>query len=244
MSNCLILVPARYGSTRFPGKPLALIHKKPMISYVVENCKNSKMDYAIVTDNSEIEEFVKSIDGTVVRVDDEIETGSERIALAFERFFKGSKNYDYIINVQGDEPLLNADVINKLVDEHRNSNFDIYTGVKKRNSKESEYLNPNVVKCVKSEITNQCLYFSRASLPFIREDESSEWFQHIGIYSYKTKALEKFVTLSTSNLEKQERLEQLRALENGLTIGAGELDIEIIGVDTPEDIYKIEKALS
>jgi len=244
MSNCLILVPARYGSTRFPGKPLALIHNKPMISYVVENCKNSKMDYAIVTDNSEIEEYVKSIDGSVVRVDDEIETGSERIALAFERFFKTSKNYDYIINVQGDEPLLNAAVIKKLVDEHKQSNFDIYTGVKKRKSSDEEYLNPNVVKCVKSQKTNQCLYFSRASVPFTREGEASEWFQHIGIYCYKTEALEKFVTLPIFSLEKQERLEQLRALESGLTIGAGELDIEIIGVDTPEDIYKIEKALS
>ncbi len=243
MSNCLILVPARFGSTRFPGKPLALIHEKPMISYVVANCIATGFDYAIVTDNSDIEDYVKSINGSVVRVDDDITTGSERIALAYDRFFKDQKDYEYIINVQGDEPLLNGDVIKTLVEDHKKSDFDIYTGVKKRRSSEPDFLNPNVVKCVKAQDSHQCLYFSRASIPTVRNGEEIDWFQHIGLYCYKVDALEKFVSFPVSQLESSERLEQLRALENRLTIGASELDIEIIGVDSPEDIFKIEKAL-
>lgn len=243
MFRCLILVPARFGSTRFPGKPLALINKKPMIEYVIENCENSGFDYSVVTDNSEIEDHIKSIGKNVVRVDDDVETGSERIALAYQRFFKESGKYDLIINVQGDEPLLNGELIKSVGESHANSQFDIYTAVKKRCSKDADFFNTNIVKCVKLTSTNKCLYFSRSPIPLSREDENPSWFQHIGLYSYKVSSLEKFVSLPAGEYEQIEKLEQLRALENNMSIGAQEINIEILGVDSPSDIPKIEKVL-
>ena len=242
MSKFLILVPARFGSSRFPGKPLAKINNKPMIEYVVENCKDTGFDYSIVTDNDEIESFVQSIKGNVVRVDDDVTTGSERIALAYKRFFD-DKDYEFIINVQGDEPLLIANEIKMIGLAHQSSDFDIFTGVKKRKSTDPEFKNSNVVKCIYSQVTNQCLYFSRESIPFNRDGIDHDWFQHIGIYSYKVKALLDFVELNESAFERGEKLEQLRALENGMTLGAELTEINLIGVDTPEDIHKIEGAL-
>lgn len=243
MSNCLILVPARFGSSRFPGKPLAKIHQKTMIEYIIENCQNTGFDWAIVTDNDEIEAKVNSCQGNVIRVDDDVATGSERIALAYMRFYS-EKKYSYIINVQGDEPLLVADAIKTLAKSHEQSPYDIYTAVKKRLMTEDDFQNPNVVKCVKSTVNGQCLYFSRSSIPYDRSAETGHWLQHIGLYSYRPEALLKFVDLPVSEIENSEKLEQLRALENGMTIGAVELDIKLIGVDTPEDIKKVEEVLS
>lgn len=243
MKKFLVLIPARFGSTRFPGKPLAKINNKPMIQYVVENIEKTGFDYAVVTDNNEIESFINSINGSVVRVNDDVTTGSERISLAYSRFFK-SGNYDFIINVQGDEPLLVADEVKDIADFHEKFPFDICTAVKKRRSSEEEFKNPNLVKCIFSEVTNECLYFSRESIPYNRDQKEHDWFHHIGIYSYKTKALEKFVSYPESKLEDCEKLEQLRALENGLKIGAKLTTINLIGVDTPEDIQKIEGVLS
>lgn len=243
MSDYLILVPARFGSSRFPGKPLAKILGRPMIEYVVRNCQASGFDYAVVTDNDEIERCIKEFGGNVVRVDDEINTGSERIALAYERFFL-DKNYKYIINVQGDEPLLDANIIQKIGLAHTDSAFDIYTAVKERGANDSDFINPNVVKCVRSKITQECLYFSREAIPYSRDKAPFNWLQHIGIYSYKVDALAKFVKMKTSHYEDLEKLEQLRALENGLSIGAVEITKNLFGVDTPEDIKKIEGVLS
>lgn len=242
MSKWLILVPARYGSSRFPGKPLAKINNKPMIHYVVENCQNSGFDYAIVTDNDEIEHSVKSIGGNVVRVDNDVPSGSERIELAYKKYF-ADKDYEYIINVQGDEPLLKGEIIKEIGVAHEKHAYDIFTAVKVRKSSEVEFKNPNIVKAVYCENSDQCLYFSRQSIPYARESEEHVWYQHIGIYCYRKSALEQFVSNPISHLENVEKLEQLRALENGLTIGAIKLDINLIGVDTPEDLKKIEGEL-
>ena len=242
MSKWLILVPARFGSSRFPGKPLAKIHDKPMIHYVVENCIDSGFDYAVVTDNDEIEASIKEINGNVVRVDDDVPSGSERIAIAYKRYFS-NKNYEYIINVQGDEPLLKGELIKQVGLAHEKHSYDIFTAIKERNSLEEDFLNPNIVKAVFCENSNQCLYFSRQSVPFARETEEFPWYQHIGIYCYRKEALDKFVSNPMSHLEDLEKLEQLRALENGLTLGATKLDVNIIGVDTPEDLVRIEGEL-
>ena len=240
MSRTLILVPARFGSTRFPGKPLAKINGKTMISYVVKNCRESGLDFAIVTDNDEIEKEVKSLDAKVVRVDDDVTTGSERIALAYGRNFE---NYEFIINVQGDEPLLTGNVIKELAIFHQNNaKFDITTMVRRRSTNDPEYNNPNVVKCILTQ-AGECLYFTRANGPFNNTGVEQYWNHHIGIYSYKVSALEKFVTCDPSPLERIEKLEQLRALENGMKIGATECEIQLIGVDAPEDIAKIEGVL-
>jgi len=243
MSNALILIPARYGSSRFPGKPLAKILDKPMIQHVIENCQASGHDCAVVTDDERIENVLKNLKLPCVRVDDEVSTGSERIALAYERFFSNN-NYDFIVNVQGDEPLLKASILKKLVEYHSASGFDISTAVKARSSSEEDYKNPNIVKCVYSEKDGKCLYFTRASAPHFRDNTSGEWHQHIGLYSYKISALKSFVKLEESRLEKAEKLEQLRAMENGMSLGAIIVNETLIGVDTPEDIHRIEGVLS
>lgn len=240
MSGILILIPARFGSSRFPGKPLAKINNKSMISYVVENCQSTGFDYAVVTDNDEIEAEVKNIGGNVVRVDDEVSTGSERIALALSKYFT-DKAYDYIINVQGDEPLLDSQSIKSLGEFHQShQDFDICTVVKERSFLEKDFTNPNVVKAAYSTESKECLYFSRSSMPYNRDEQEGRWHQHIGIYSYKKEALLNFVKLSPSRLEDLEKLEQLRALENKMKIGAMPSQLNLIGVDTPEDIVKIE----
>ncbi len=241
MANILILAPARYESSRFPGKPLALINNRPMIHYVVENCRRTGFDYAMVTDDQRIQESVESIQGNIVRVDDAVTTGSARIAIAYDRYFS-QKKYDLIINVQGDEPMLKPDFIEEIAKAHLESQFDIYTAVRKREKSESDFTNSDVVKCVWSEVTNQALYFSRSSIPFTKNTDGF-WFQHIGVYSYRPECLLRFNKLPSSKLELEENLEQLRALENAMTIGALEIKQKLIGVDRPEDIEKVQGAL-
>lgn len=243
MSEFLILIPARYNSSRFPGKPLAKIHNKTMIEYVYKNCSDSGFDSVIVTDDERIENEVKSFNGNVVRIDDEVETGSERIALAYSRNFS-DKPYKYIINVQGDEPLLISEEIKNIAKFHKENDYDIATAVKERSSLEEDFKNNNTVKCIYSPMTHECLYFSRESIPFSRDAKKHSWYQHIGIYSYKVTALEKFVKLDFGTYEQLEKLEQLRALENGLSIGAMKTNLNLIGVDAPSDIKKIEDILS
>ena len=240
MTNTLILVPSRYGSSRFPGKPLAMINGTPMIAHIVQNCRETGFDFAIVTDDERIEAAVNEANGVAVRVDEEVDTGSERIALALEKHFS-HKSYEFVVNMQGDEPLMRAESIKKVVEAHARSKFDIFTGLKSRSGDGEMYESSNVVKAAFSEETAQCFYFSRASIPFYQNQEVKEWYQHIGIYSYRTEALKKFMTLKPTKLEQAEKLEQLRALENGLTMGAVKLDVELLGVDTPEDIKAVEK---
>lgn len=243
MSEVLLLIPARFASGRFPGKPLANIASKTMIEHVVDNCLESKFDYAVVTDDERIENHLKDKKLNVVRVDDDVPSGSERIALAYERYFK-NKDYKLVINIQGDEPLLKADEIKKIANFHLdNSFFDIVTMIKPRKSTDEDYKNPNVVKCIFAENTKTCLNFTRASSPYSRDGGEFTWHQHIGVYSYLVKALTEFVKLPSSRLEKLESLEQLRALENNYKIGAITTDVTLFGVDVPEDIKKVEGVL-
>lgn len=240
----VVLIPARYNSSRFPGKPLAVISGVSMIERVYRNCELSGLECAVVTDDTRIEEHVLRFGGKVVRVDDDVPSGSERIALAFERFYKERK-FEMVINVQGDEPLLKGDILRELAAFHAESTFEIATLIRPRSSQEVEFSNPNVVKAVYCEESKKCLYFSRASLPFSRDSiPDYKWFQHIGVYSYKASALEAFVKLPESNLEVMERLEQLRALENNMSIGAIVSTQKLVGVDVPEDVKKVEEVLS
>lgn len=243
MAKVIILIPARFASSRFPGKPLSLISGISMIERVYKNCKASGLDTYVVTDDERIETHVKEFGGSVLRIDDDVPSGSERIALAYERFLK-KDSPSLVINVQGDEPLLKGDVLKELADFHLNSNFEVTTLVRERSVKEEDFKNPNVVKAVYSSATKQCLYFSRGSLPFDRDgNRDYNWYQHIGVYSYKPEALSRFVKLPMSKLEDLEKLEQLRALENQMTIGAIMTKQKLIGVDTPSDIQKVEGAL-
>jgi 3-deoxy-manno-octulosonate cytidylyltransferase (CMP-KDO synthetase) len=243
MASVQILIPARFQSSRFPGKPLAKITGKTMIERVYENCAKSGFESAVVTDDSRIEEAVKAFGGKVLRVDDDVPSGSERIALAYERYL-AARNPELVMNVQGDEPLLEGDVLKELAKFHLGSHYEITTLVRERKASEEDFKNPNVVKAVWSEKSKQCLYFSRNSLPFDRDNRNHHsWYQHIGVYSYRPKALSAFVKLPLGKLEDLEKLEQLRALENEMKIGAILTTQKLIGVDIPEDIQKVEGAL-
>lgn len=241
MSKVVVLIPARYQSSRFPGKPLALLKNKTMIERVYQNAATSGLECAVVTDDDRIEAEVKKFGGKVIRVNDDVPSGSERIALAYERFYAGRA--DLVINVQGDEPLLPGESLKTLTEFHLNSTYDVATMVRPRQSSEEDFKNPNVVKAVLAT-TNQCLYFSRASLPYDRDAKAEyEWHQHIGVYSYRPKALKEFVKAPVSRLEDLEKLEQLRAMEMGFTIGALKVNYILQGVDTPEDVQKVERYL-
>jgi 3-deoxy-manno-octulosonate cytidylyltransferase (CMP-KDO synthetase) len=243
MASVVVLIPARFGSSRFPGKPLALIAGRSMIDRVYSNCKTSGFKTAVVTDNDEIEKHVLAFGGTVLRVDDDVPSGSERIALAYQRFLSDTKA-DLVINVQGDEPLLKGDVLKELAEFHLKSSYPITTLLRERKASEEDFKNPNVVKAVWADKTGQCLYFSRQSLPYDRDGgKDYSWYQHIGVYSYRPEALLAFVKLPMSPLEDLEKLEQLRALENGYSIGAVLTTQKLMGVDVPDDIQKVEGAL-
>lgn len=249
--SVLILIPARFASSRFPGKPLAIIAGKTMISRVLENCsKTSHPEIAfhayVVTDSKEVEEHVRTISDKVVRVDDDVISGTLRIELAYNRFFK-DKNYDLVINVQGDEPLLEGSDLARLAEFHLNKPYDITTLVKKQMGFGSVFQDANKVKVAMSELTGAAFYFSRAGIPFKRDssvDEKNDyWFLHIGVYSYRPSALGRFAVGSVSRLEDLEKLEQLRALEMGMTIGALETNSIVMGVDHPSDVLKVEEVL-
>jgi 3-deoxy-manno-octulosonate cytidylyltransferase (CMP-KDO synthetase) len=243
MARVVILIPARFASSRFPGKPLALIAGKTMIERVYKNCQESGYPTYVVTDHDGIEKHVKDFGGKVLRIDDDVPSGSERIALAYERHLQ-SENYELVINVQGDEPLLKGDVLKELAEFQLNSSFDIATLLRSRSVKEEDFTNANVVKAVFSRDSKQCLYFSRQSIPFDREGGKDYlWYQHIGVYSYRPQALASFVRLPLSVLEDLEKLEQLRALENKMTIGAVLTTQKLIGVDVPYDVIKVEGVL-
>lgn len=243
MAPAVVLIPARYGSSRFPGKPLAVIKGKSMVERVYFNCLSSGFECAVVTDNDEIEDAVKAFGGKVLRVDDDVPSGSERIALAYVRFMEKHQP-SLVINVQGDEPMLKGEVLRDLARFHLSSPFDIATLLRERRSGEEDFRNPNVVKAVWSRDSGQCLYFSRQSLPFDRDGgRDFAWHHHIGVYSYRPEALLSFVKLPVARLEDLEKLEQLRALENKMSIGAILTDQKLIGVDVPGDIKKVEGAL-
>lgn len=244
-TKILVLIPARFDSTRFPGKPLALILGKPMIQWVYErvaSLKNDQIDCVtcVVTDNEKVKNAVEHFGGKVCLVSDYTESGTERIALALNRFFKNDK-FDLVINVQGDEPLIKAKIIEDLAIFHQQNNFDITTVVRADNQIGQE---PNTVKAIYCPKNGRCLYFSRSEIPFDRTKSRETLYAHVGIYSFRPEALNKFCELTVGYYEKIESLEQLRALENGLTIGAIQVDVRLQGVDTPEDIAKVEGKLN
>lgn len=245
----LILIPARFASTRFPGKPLAKIASinQTMIERVYQNCSATGFTTCVVTDNEDIERHVKTFGGLVKRVDDNVPSGSERILLAYQRYF-AQDNYELVINVQGDEPLLEADELNRLANFHSHSHFDIATLVRPMSGFAEDFRDPNRVKVIYTATQGICHYFSRAPIPFVRDTsvdlEREEWFLHIGVYSYRPEALVRFGQEGCSYYESLEKLEQLRALEMGMQIGAVTTNRLLIGVDTPEDLIKLEGVLS
>jgi len=236
----VVVIPARYASTRLPGKPLAKINGVPMILRVAENCMKSIADRVIVaTDNQEILQVCEKMDGLEsVMSPEDIQTGTDRVA----RVAKYLQD-DVIINVQGDEPFIDPELINALVkDLEDNKDAHMNTACVKFTEDEDPN-NPNVVKVVK-DVKGNALYFSRSAVPFDRDGSKPTYFKHIGIYGFNRKFLMEYAGMEESGLEKSEKLEQLRALENGYKIRVVETDYNPISVDTPEDLEKCEKYLT
>jgi 3-deoxy-manno-octulosonate cytidylyltransferase (CMP-KDO synthetase) len=234
------VIPARYSSTRFPGKPLALIHGRSMISRVYERCKNATMlnEVVVATDDERIYDHVREFGGQVVMTSESHPSGTDRCA---EVASKLEKNPDVIINIQGDEPYIHPLQIDLLAAAFHERECNIATLV--RTAAEGEDLSdPNIVKVVRSAVTGKALYFSRSRIPYIQGSDHSEIasFMHIGIYGYRTNTLSELTKLPVTPLEIAEKLEQLRWLEHGFMIHTIISDQPNHSVDTPEDIARIE----
>jgi 3-deoxy-manno-octulosonate cytidylyltransferase (CMP-KDO synthetase) len=240
------IIPARYSSSRFPGKPLALINGKTMIQRVFEQVKKTDVlsDVFVATDDNRIEKHIKDFGGKVVMTSMDHKSGTDR---CFEAAFHvksdlNIKENDVIINIQGDEPYINPLQIKQVVDCFQNEEVRIATLIKKINNKD-DLFNPNVVKCIISD-KKKAIYFSRQAIPYIRNKPPEEWikiqpfYKHIGIYAYCYSMLENIVKLKQSSLEISESLEQLRWIQNDIPVYTEFTNFESIAVDTPEDIDK------
>jgi 3-deoxy-manno-octulosonate cytidylyltransferase (CMP-KDO synthetase) len=250
--NFLGVIPARFSSSRFPGKPLALINGISMINRVYEQAKKSTLVSKVVvaTDDARIKLHVESFGGEVLLTSSEHKSGTDRCyeALTILHKIEKHKRFDAVINIQGDEPFINPEEIDTVCNCFKEKDIQIATLIKKISTNE-ELINSNVVKVIVDK-NKKALYFSRAVIPFVRGIEQGEWlknyayYKHIGIYAYTVKTLEEITKLSMSELEKTESLEQLRWLENGYSIKTEITEYESHAVDTPEDLLKIEQIYS
>ncbi len=241
--HILGVLPARWGSTRFPGKPLHPIAGKPLIQHVWERCRRcSRLDDLIVaTDDTRIRDAVLAFGGNVVMTSPEHPTGTDRIAEAVRAIPRAT----HIVNIQGDEPLIDPALIDELAAAMTaDPSLDMATAANPLEPSDPAVLDPNVVKVVVA-LDGRALYFSRSPLPFFRTPvEGLPVLRHKGIYAYRRAFLERFVTWPPSPLEMAESLEQLRALENGASIKVLSTSDTSPGVDTPEQALEIERLLS
>jgi len=238
--NIVAIIPARYGSTRFRGKPLAAIHGKPMIQWVYENVVQCGcIDRVIVaTDNEDIAAAVKDFRGEFCMTSSTHATGTDRIAEV-----AGTLDARLIVNVQGDEPLLPPEAIRLAVTPLMEDESIPMGTLKTKLHTESDIADPHIVKVV-TDSSGFALYFSRAPIPCVQSEYITvDFFKHIGLYVYRKDFLCTFAGLAQSPLEKAERLEQLRVLENGYPIKVVETDSDPVGVDVPDDIARVERLL-
>ncbi|MCE5313138.1 MAG: 3-deoxy-manno-octulosonate cytidylyltransferase [Nitrospiraceae bacterium] len=242
----IVIIPARYASTRFPGKPLCPLKDKPLIQHVYERAAKAKRADAVfvATDNRMIFNAVQGFGGRAVLTSEHHQSGTDRIAEALTIIEETeSLKPDVVVNLQGDEPLVRPDMIDDVISLLDDNRADMGTLVKRITSP-SEIDNPNVVKALFGP-EGFALYFSRAAVPYYRDEGVLKiYYKHIGIYSYRRDVLLKFSKMELTPLEKAEKLEQLRALENGFKIKIKETEFETIGVDTPEDLERAERCLS
>lgn len=240
MGKIAIIIPARYGSTRLPAKPLLEVNNKSIIQYVYEAALKSELaDCVIVaTDDDRIKAAVEKFGGVCELTSPNHKCGSDRIAEIANRH----PEFEYILNLQGDEPQITPKVIDlaikALLDD---KTADISTLVREINSSE-QINNPNCVKCV-FDCDYNALYFSRCPIPFARNAEQSPYYAHIGIYGYRKSSLIKMTQLEQCTLEKQESLEQLRALYNGMKIKVAITTLNPVGIDTIEDYEKFKNMM-
>ncbi len=242
--DCVIVIPSRMGSTRFPAKVLALLAGKPIVRWCWEAAVAADVGPVLVaTENQKVVDAVKAFGGDAVMTSDQCQSGSDRVYEAAKK-----RTEQIIINLQGDQPLIRAETIRavaKVLEDNKKA--DIATAVMPL-SAETELPsaarridNPNVVKAAMGK-DGRCLYFSRSKIPFERNPGARYW-EHLGIYGYRLAALERFVKLPPSALEKTESLEQLRALEDGMAIFAAVVDDVPVAIDTPDDLKRAESLL-
>lgn len=234
------LIPSRYASTRFHAKPLVDIKGKSMIQRVYEQASKAKAlsKVVVATDHKEIFDHVSGFGGQVCMTKETHVSGTDR---CYEALTKQNEKFDYVINIQGDEPFIQPSQIDLLASQ-LNGTTEIATLVKALNTKE-ELFNPNLVKAIFNK-NHEALYFSRSPIPHIRNTAEDAWlskhtfYKHIGMYGYRSDVLEKLTALPVSLLERAESLEQLRWLENGFKITIAETLTETFGIDTPDDLDK------
>ena len=233
------VIPARYASTRFEGKPLKDINGHTMIEWVYKRAENADIDKLVVaTDDERIFNTVKNFGGNAVMTSKEHENGTSRIIEVINT--PEYNDFDFIINIQGDEPLIDIKSINLLADNYRKEKSEIVT-LKKEFNKNENIENPNIVKVI-TDFNDNAVYFSRSVIPYERNSvESFKYYKHIGIYGYTSKFLNELKSLKEGILEKIESLEQLRFIENGYKIKVLETVSEVIGVDTEEDLKEVIK---
>lgn len=242
--NIIGIVPARYGSTRFPGKPLVDINGKTMIQRVYEQCIQSKRlsRLLIATDDERIMNHVKEFGGDALYTSPKHQSGTDRCAEVIEQL--GAEKWDVVINIQGDEPFINPGQIDLLCSTFDEKDTLLATLVKKIDSVD-ELFNHNNVKVILNK-RNEAVFFSRSPIPYNRNFPEQEWlkystyYKHIGIYGYRTKTLMEVSRLAKTNLEVTESLEQLRWIENGYVIKAAITSMESIAIDTPDDLLRIK----
>jgi 3-deoxy-manno-octulosonate cytidylyltransferase (CMP-KDO synthetase) len=240
------IIPARYASTRFPGKPLAIIAGKPMIQWVYERASEVFEWCFVATDDDRIKKVVEGFGGKVVMTSEQHKSGTDRCSEALD-IIQSSYNqkFDVVVNIQGDEPFIQPQQLGKLLDCFNDNQVQIATLVKAF-SPDEDIFNPNSPKVIINS-KRQAIYFSRSVIPFIRGKEKDEWqkshkfFKHIGLYAYRTDILKKITRLKQTPLELAESLEQLRWIENGFSITVAETDMETIAVDTPEDLERVKQ---
>ncbi len=240
-----IAIPARMSSTRFPGKPLAMLGGKRVLERVYEKCASSKKAQKafILTDSKEIEDFAKSIGANCILTSPTCQNGTERIVEAMPKI-----DAKFIVNVQGDEPFIPPALIDSIFELHEKTGCQVATAATPICDTE-ELFNPNNVK-VLTNSSGEVIYFSRSPLPYVRGAKSeAEWLErtkylkHIGIYGYTQQALEQYSKLTRSRLELCENLEQLRFVDAGIKIALVESDYKVVGIDTPEDLAHAEELL-
>lgn len=241
----IAIIPARYASTRFPGKPLALLGGLPVIQRVYEQAISVLPEAYVATDDERIFQCVEAFGGRAVMTRTDHKSGTDRIQEAVEHI---GTDADVIINIQGDEPFVQASQLQTLMQLFDDTTTQIGTLGKRFESLEAVQ-NPNSPKIVCDQ-RGFALYFSRSVIPFVRGKETAEWLKHypflkhLGLYAYRREVLREVTQLPQSPLEQAESLEQLRWLENGYRIRVGLTDVETVGIDTPEDLTRAEAFLA
>lgn len=239
MGNTTIIIPARYGSSRLEGKPLIEVNGKPIIQYVYEKAQQTKLSDNIIvaTDDERILNAVKAFGGNAEMTSTEHKCGSDRIKEVVLRH----PEIEYIVNLQGDEPMITAENIDAVISDVQEEKTDISTLIREIEDKD-EISNPNLVKCVIDNF-GYALYFSRSKIPFERNVGHAKFYGHLGIYGYKRDALLTMTTAPQTYAELSESLEQLRALQMGMKIKTSIVTNKLIGIDTKEDLENFEKIM-